>query len=330
MSSSISHRQAHTGKPKILVVDDEPDNLDLFYRTFYRDFQVLRADSGQAALASLAQNPDTAAIISDQRMPYMSGTELLLKVAQHYPNTIRIMLTGYTDVADLVEAINTGKVFKYITKPWDEQELRSIVQQAIETHLVLTTRTQEFDRILEQETLLNESTKTIREAATSDEMLQVITNILGEAFEADYCVLRPLHNASGQRQHFWTYQAELAAIVDGQILTETAIDIDTLQVMTAPDLPKNNAYRILAPYSSLLIPLTSKHEPLAILALHHCQATKTWQPEELKTLRNVVDQAAIALDQTWTYERVQALAQREVLINTITHAIHSSLDPKHI
>ncbi len=330
MSSPTRNRQAHAVKPKILVVDDEPDNLDLFYRTFYREFKVLRADSGQNALTSLAENPDTAAIISDQRMPHMSGTELLLQVAQSYPNTMRIMLTGYTDVDDLVDAINTGKVFKYITKPWEEEDLRGVVQQAIETHLVLKSRTRELDRILEQETLLNEITHTIHSTETSEKMLQVITRTVGAAFEADYCVLRPLYDSPGQGQNFWTYQAASAANIDGDTLADTAIDSDSLQVMTAPNLPDHKAYRILSPQSSILIPLTNKREPLAILALHHCQQAKRWQTEELKTLGTLVDQAALALAQAWTYERVQALAQREVLINTITQAIHSSLEPKQI
>ena len=200
MASQTHNRRVHTSKPKILIVDDEPHNLDLLQRTFYRDLQVLRADNGQAALLSLAQHPDTAAIISDQRMPSMSGTELLLQVAHQYPNIIRIILTGYTDVADLVEAINTGQVFKYITKPWVEDELRAVVQQAIDTHLLLKSRTQELDRILEQETLLNEITHTIRSAETSEEMLEVIAQTLGKTFEADYCVLRPLYDLRSEER----------------------------------------------------------------------------------------------------------------------------------
>ncbi|MEO1635622.1 MAG: response regulator, partial [Cyanobacteria bacterium J06631_9] len=105
-------RRKKASKHKILVVDDEPDNLDLLYRTFYRDFKVIKANSGQDALDLLAEH-DIAVIISDQRMPGMSGTELLRLTADRYPNSIRIMLTGYTDVGDLVEAINEGKVFKY-------------------------------------------------------------------------------------------------------------------------------------------------------------------------------------------------------------------------
>ncbi|MEM1251787.1 MAG: response regulator [Cyanobacteria bacterium P01_H01_bin.21] len=328
--SRKNNRQAKATKLKILVVDDETDNLDLLYRTFYREFQVLKAENGQAALASLAEHPDVAAIISDQRMPRMSGTELLLQVAKHYPNTIRIMLTGYSDVEDLVDAINTGKVFKYITKPWEADQLRLVVQQAIETHLVLKARTRELDCILEQETLLNEITHTIRSAATSEKMLQIIPQAMGTAFEADYCVLRTLQGPPGQRQKYWIYQVKSAATINEQTLVETAFDTDSLQVFTGSDMPDREAYHSLSLCSSVLIPLTSKHEPLAILALHHRQHPKDWQPENIKLLKTLVNQAALALDQTWTYERVQALAQREVLINTITQAIHSSLEPKQI
>ena len=151
-------------KPKILVVDDEPDNLDLLYRTFRRGYRVLRAESGPAALDILSREGDVAVIISDQRMPMMSGTEFLSLTATQYPDIMRIILTGYTDVEDLVEAINAGKVFKYVTKPWDADELQAVVVQAIDTHNLLRARTQELYRSLRQESLLNTVTNTIRSA----------------------------------------------------------------------------------------------------------------------------------------------------------------------
>ena len=99
-------------KLRLMVVDDEPDNLDLLYRTFRRDFEVFRADSALKALEILEQHGEMAIIISDQRMPEMLGTEFLSRTVDSYPDTIRIVLTGYTDVEDLVDAINSGKVFK--------------------------------------------------------------------------------------------------------------------------------------------------------------------------------------------------------------------------
>lgn len=139
MQLSISQPKPAVNKPKLLVVDDEPDNLDLLYRTFYREFKVLRAENGYEALELLATQPDVAVIVSDQRMPGMSGTEFLSQTAAKYPNIIRIILTGYTDVDDLVDAINEGKVFKYVQKPWEDDHLRRVVRRALETHVVLKT-----------------------------------------------------------------------------------------------------------------------------------------------------------------------------------------------
>ena len=85
-------------KPRMLVVDDEPDNLDLLYRTFRRDFKVLRAESGVEALEVLSSEGEVAVIISDQRMPEMKGTEFLSKTVPDFPDTVRIILTGFTDV----------------------------------------------------------------------------------------------------------------------------------------------------------------------------------------------------------------------------------------
>ena len=111
-------------KPKLMVVDDEPDNLDLVYRTFWRDFEVYKANSVSHAWTILDQVGEMSVIISDQRMPDMKGTEFLSQIVERFPDTIRILLTAYTDVEDLVDAINSGRVFKYITKPWKPQQLR--------------------------------------------------------------------------------------------------------------------------------------------------------------------------------------------------------------
>jgi response regulator RpfG family c-di-GMP phosphodiesterase len=179
-------------KPKILLVDDEPANLELLHRTLYRDYKVFQATNGMEALEIMAQESDMAVIVSDQRMPLMSGTELLSLTATQYPDTIRIILTAYTDVEDLVEAINSGKVFKYVTKPWKTEEVRTLVSQAVDTHNVLTTRTKELCRILRQESLLNAVTNTIRSRNTENEILQTLVESVGTIFEVNFCVLRPL------------------------------------------------------------------------------------------------------------------------------------------
>src|SRR5919107_1491158 len=116
---------------KIMIVDDEPANLRLLERLFRQDYKVLTAGSGEEALALLAQH-DTALLITDQRMPNMSGLELLKRTAALRPHMVRMILTGYTDVGTLVEAINSGLVYRYLTKPWSNEDLRVPVARALE------------------------------------------------------------------------------------------------------------------------------------------------------------------------------------------------------
>ncbi|HEX8843580.1 MAG TPA: response regulator [Pyrinomonadaceae bacterium] len=116
---------------KIMVVDDEPANLRLLERLFRRDYTVVSAASGEEAL-KLLDHHDVALLITDQRMPGMTGIELLKQTVNTRRHMVRIILTGYTDVGALVEAINCGHVYKYVQKPWDNDELRLTVERALE------------------------------------------------------------------------------------------------------------------------------------------------------------------------------------------------------
>jgi response regulator RpfG family c-di-GMP phosphodiesterase len=169
----------------MLVVDDEPDNLDLLYRTFRRDFQVLRAESGTSALEVLAVEGEMAVIISDQRMPEMKGTEFLSKTVPQFPDTIRIILTGFTDVEDLVDAINTGQVYKFITKPWDSSELKTVVQQAAANYDLLKQRAEELTRVHAQTMLLNTILQVTRQATDLESLLTSIAAAFGKTYAAD-------------------------------------------------------------------------------------------------------------------------------------------------
>lgn len=118
-------------KHSILCVDDEVDNVDALERLFRRKFTVHRATSAREALGILAQNPVTV-IISDQRMPQMTGVEFLAESIKTHPHAIRILLTGYTDVESVVAAINAGQIYRYVTKPWDPVDLSNAVDKAVE------------------------------------------------------------------------------------------------------------------------------------------------------------------------------------------------------
>ena len=119
---------------KILVVDDEIANLQKLRRTFVDRYPVLAAGSGREALELIRTNDGIAVIIADQRMPDMTGMDLLRQTLRILPDAIRIILTGYTDVDVLMEAINSCKVFRYIVKPWDPPDLLMTVERGIESY----------------------------------------------------------------------------------------------------------------------------------------------------------------------------------------------------
>ncbi len=141
---------------KILVVDDENANLQKLRRTFVDRYPVLAATSGREALELIRTNDGIAVIIADQRMPDMTGVDLLQRTLQMLPNAIRIILTGYTDVDVLMDAINSCKVFRYVVKPWDPPDLLMTVQRGIEAYRLALENAQFRKELIRRERLARE------------------------------------------------------------------------------------------------------------------------------------------------------------------------------
>jgi len=121
-------------KISVLYVDDEENNLFSFKATFRIKYQVHTAISGAEALKILESKP-VHIIITDQRMPEMTGVEFLEKVLVKYPDPMRILLTGYADMGAVVDAVNKGKIFHYLAKPWNEEELDITITRAYDKYL---------------------------------------------------------------------------------------------------------------------------------------------------------------------------------------------------
>jgi len=120
-------------KPVLLYVDDEPQNLTAFKASFRREYQVLTAQSGQEAIDTL-RGQAVQLIIADQRMPGMTGVELFEKILPEFPDPVRMVLTGYSDVQAIIDAINKGQIYYYFTKPWKHEELKLIIDKALESY----------------------------------------------------------------------------------------------------------------------------------------------------------------------------------------------------
>ena len=125
---------------KILAVDDEQSSLNAIYRTLRREYDVILSLNGQSALEVL-KNQKIAVILGDQRMPEMTGVEFFKKSLEIQPDAVRILITGYSDIEAIIQAINDGQVFYYINKPWEPDDLRIIISRAAEQHkLVIENR----------------------------------------------------------------------------------------------------------------------------------------------------------------------------------------------
>ena len=224
---------------KIMIVDDEPANLRLLERLFRRDHQVITASSGAEALRLLEQH-DVALLITDQRMPNMSGIELLKRTASLRPHIVRIILTGYTDVTSLVEAINCGQVYKYVTKPWSNEDLRQTINRALEHY--------ETNRTSHELALVNK-----RLATRLQEMTQGFVRAIADALDAkDEYVHGHARRVSGY------------ALAIGRRM---GLDQDMLEQISLCGL-LHDIGKIGTPDNILLKPGALTHEERAVMQLH--------------------------------------------------------------
>jgi CheY-like chemotaxis protein len=118
-------------QPTLLLVDDETSIVSSLKRLLRGDgYRILTANSGSDGLKILAEHT-VDVIVSDQRMPEMTGVEFLRTVRQLYPDTVRIVLSGFTELQTVTDAVNAGAIYKFLTKPWDDEQLRSHIQEAV-------------------------------------------------------------------------------------------------------------------------------------------------------------------------------------------------------
>src|SRR5215475_3370330 len=132
-------------KPCLLVIDDEPDLVQSVQDLLRRDYKVLTATRASEGL-EMIEREQVHIVMSDQRMPEMTGVELLCTVKKNHPETVRLLFTAYSDLSAVIDAINEGNVFRYISKPWEVEDLKATLKQAYEYYQL-----QEERRLLLQE-----------------------------------------------------------------------------------------------------------------------------------------------------------------------------------
>ncbi|MDJ0707901.1 MAG: response regulator [Leptolyngbyaceae cyanobacterium MO_188.B28] len=283
----------------MLIVDDEPDNLDLLYRTFRRDFQVLRAESGLQALELLSSEGEVAVIISDQRMPEMKGTEFLSKTVPEFPDTVRIILTGFTDVEDLVDAINAGQVYRYITKPWDPDELKTVVHNAAETYDLLKQRLGELEQSRAETSLTSEIVTIVEKSDPVNDTVEAIAKIFCRSCSADICLLQLVEGgALSGAQGSYGASEDTSCWLTQEPLTQVAITTKTPQIngniSVDATLSAAEPYVSAGIQSGIVAPIIFRGQVLAVLALlwRHPQ---TVLQDKLNQLNLPIKQLALAL-----------------------------------
>jgi signal transduction histidine kinase len=146
-------------RPTLLVVDDEPEVLHSVHDLLRLDYRVLTCGRGVDAVALLASPEPIDVVMSDQRMPGMTGVEVLSHAKRLRPEATRLLFTAYADIKAVVDAINEGSVYRYITKPWDPDELLTVVRQAVQRHEMVVERTRLLDELRETNDRLLEANR---------------------------------------------------------------------------------------------------------------------------------------------------------------------------
>jgi len=189
MNNPNGVREMNDDKHTVLLVDDEEKILNSLKRLLRKEgYQLLTASSGAEGLKTLDEN-DIHLVISDQRMPQMSGTEFFAIVKERFPDAIRIILSGYTEVDSIAESINKGHVYKFFLKPWNDQSLKLEINQALEQYDLIQTNKRLHKKVLEQ----NEELKKINDDL--EKMVQERTKeleIQNQALELSRAILEDL------------------------------------------------------------------------------------------------------------------------------------------
>src|SRR5215470_14612673 len=176
-----------TAKHTLLVVDDEPDMVHSVQDLLRFDFRVLGATRAMEGLEIMEQE-QVHVVMSDQRMPEMTGVEFLKRLRETHPDTVRLLFTAYADIKAVIDSINQGSVYRYITKPWEPQELQAVLRQAVEHYELVAERKRLLAELQQKNQQLEAANAELQQAndlkkafikVASHELRTPLTNVLG-------------------------------------------------------------------------------------------------------------------------------------------------------
>ncbi len=295
----------------VLYVDDEPDNLRIFDLTFGREFTVYTAPSGEAGLDVLNRLP-VALVLSDHRMPGMTGTEFLAHVAEIDPKTVRIMVTAYGDAETLEDAINTGSIYRYIPKPWTPEDVRATLRRGIEAYGL----DREREQLLRELSLINRVSSSLAQELDLDRLLDLLLNTLIEEMSYDAAGL--LFFDLQTRALQWNRMAPGNGTPDQllralRIMTETAprfieqLAVGETQLLRSEDVldyegPVRSWVSEVAAEEIIVTPLHGKEGVIGALTVDNRRGGTPFTSDDYTLLEGLANQAAIAIENAWLVE----------------------------
>ena len=288
----------------ILYLDDEPENLRIFELSFRREFSILTAETGDQALRLLHENP-VAVLLSDYRMPGMNGVEFLARTREIDDRCIRMLVTAYGDAQILGDAINDGRIYSYIPKPWEPEQMKLVLRRAIESYAVERERS----ALLEELTLLNRLSHTlyrelelrrlldlVLDAAHNDlgfdGVTVMLTDVTGNelslmAAVPDDDVARRLRGLSLSREHAPQF---FEALETGAV---QSLDFDDMSEL---DAPIRRWVTEVSANELVIVPLIGKQRLVGLLAVDQRAGGRRFGADDRTLLDGLAMQVVIAIE----------------------------------
>ncbi|HEX9815186.1 MAG TPA: ATP-binding protein [Myxococcota bacterium] len=288
----------------ILYVDDEPDNLRIFELTFRNEFEILTAADASSGLGVLSQRP-VAVVLSDHRMPGMTGVEFLSAVHQLDESTIRILVTAYGDVATLETAINSGSIYRFVPKPWTPEDMRVTLRNGIERFALAKER----EELLRELTLINRISKSMNQQLASEPLLDLLLDSVIEDLGYDAAGIL-LFGKKGKALS-WERLAPQDSPTN-RSLASLAIDTDrapmfvqALRAGESQTLSVDDALGLEAPIRDWVMevaaeqifvaPLIGKEGAIGALAVDNRRGGARFSPDDRALLESLADHAVVAI-----------------------------------
>ncbi len=289
----------------ILYVDDEPDNLRIFELTFRNEFEILTAADASAGLELLSQRP-VALVLSDHRMPGMTGVEFLSAVHEFDESTIRILVTAYGDVATLESAINNGSIYRFVPKPWSPEDMRVTLRNGIERFALARERTE----LLRELTLLNRISKSMNQQLAIVPLLDLLLDSVIDDLGYDaagilffekrgsalsWGRLAPRDSAANQSLAALTIEVDRAprfiqALREGDsqtLLMDQALDLEA---------PIRSWVTEVAAEQIFVAPLMGKNGVIGALAVDNRRGGACFSADDRALLEGLADHAVVAIE----------------------------------